>query len=293
MAFNVTGLTEYVEQHNEDLLVKAILGGDMFADISIQTGVKKTSALNILDVGVSLADGTACGFSPSGRDTFTQREITVSPLKVNKEWCTKDLDSKWMGYKVNTAANNDALPFEEDLLNQINLKVQSLIGFNLWQGNVSGSGYDSFDGIMKIAGTTPVTIGASDTISEAVNKVYMAIPEAVLEDAVIYVSPAAYRTLVQELTTANLFHVNAQEGEGSFLLAGTNTRVIKNNYLSGTKHIYAVNPKNIYFGTDLESDSEEYDLFYSKDNRTWRLVIEFKAGVQIGFLDEVVYGIHN
>ena len=293
MAFNVSSLTNYVEQHNEDLLVKAILGGDMFKDISLQTGVKKTSALNILDVGVTLGDGTNCGFSASGADTFSQREITVSPLKVNKEWCSKDLTAKWTGYKVNTAANNDVLPFEEDLLEQVNEKVQSLIGFNIFQGNVVGSGYDSFNGLLTITGTTEVTIDVADSVSEAVNKVYMAIPETVLENAVIYVAPATYRVLVQELIAANLFHVNATEGEGSFILAGTNTKVIKNNFLSGTKHIYACDPKNIYFGTDLESDSEEYDLFYSKDNRTWRLVIEFKAGVQLGFTDEVVYGVHN
>ena len=41
-------------------------------------------------------------------------------------------------------------------------------------------------------------------------------------------------------------------------------------------------------GVDLINDKEEFDLFYSKDDRVWKLVIEFVLGFQIAFPDEMV-----
>jgi hypothetical protein len=59
--------------------------------------------------------------------------------------------------------------------------------------------------------------------------------------------------------------------------------------LTGTKAIIAARKSNLVFGTDLESDLETYDLWYSKDNREARFESIFRAGVQVRFPDQVVY----
>ena len=38
----------------------------------------------------------------------------------------------------------------------------------------------------------------------------------------------------------------------------------------------------------MEGDYEAYDLFWSQDDRLYKLVIEFKAGVQIAFPNEFI-----
>lgn len=296
MAYNATGLTDYVEQNNLPLLSEAIVGGEFMEEFNIQTGIKATSSLNYLDVDVTLQDGTACGFNALGGDTFTQRDITVTPLKVNKTWCPKDLTAKWMGYTVKTAANGQELPFEQYLLGEVNKKVQSLIGFNLWQGDTvtSGATYSDFDGVLTITGTTELTgVTSGMSVYDATLYVYNNIPANVIDNAVIYMGMDSYRTFIQNILAKNLFQVDAQEGDFTYVLPASNIRVKGINYLNGTKKIVATDPKNIYIGTDMEGDYEAYDLFWSQDDRLYKLVIEFKAGVQIAFPDEFIKTTHN
>ena len=47
---------------------------------------------------------------------------------------------------------------------------------------------------------------------------------------------------------------------------------------------------NLFYATDLQGDEEKFELWYSQDNREFRLAIEFIAGVQYAFGDEIVLG---
>ena len=40
----------------------------------------------------------------------------------------------------------------------------------------------------------------------------------------------------------------------------------------------------------MMNDEEKFELWYSQDFREFRLAIEFNAGVQVAFPDEVVLG---
>jgi hypothetical protein len=59
--------------------------------------------------------------------------------------------------------------------------------------------------------------------------------------------------------------------------------------LNGTGAILAADPANLYYGVDMQDDSESFDLWYSKDNSEFRLKISFNAGTQIAFPDQVIY----
>ena len=77
------------------------------------------------------------------------------------------------------------------------------------------------------------------------------------------------------------------------MLPGTNIRVIGVNGLNDTaSYDYAIagSLSNMFYGTDLENGEELFDIWYSKDNREFRLAIEFTAGVQVAFQDEIVLG---
>ena len=47
---------------------------------------------------------------------------------------------------------------------------------------------------------------------------------------------------------------------------------------------------NLFYGVSADEDSDTFDLWYSKDNREFRLAINFIAGVQVAFPNEVVLG---
>ena len=95
------------------------------------------------------------------------------------------------------------------------------------------------------------------------------------------------------LASANLYNYKPEVGaEMELVIPGTSTKVYGLAGLNGTKTIIAgVLNENIFYGVDMEGDEETFDLWYSKDNQEFRLAINFAAGVQVAFPDQVVlYG---
>ena len=99
-AINLTGLSTYVDQKSDELLTKAILGAKTLDVIDVMLDVKYKAPLNYLDSTVVFADASTCGWDASGADVFTQRTIEVSPIKINKEWCARDMRKYWMNYQL-------------------------------------------------------------------------------------------------------------------------------------------------------------------------------------------------
>lgn len=293
MAFDVTKIKAYVDEQKIPLLKKTIFGAESVKDFAKQLGVKYKDALNILTVSAPLADGSTCGFSASGDDAFTQRILEVKPLKVNKEWCPKALLNYWNGYLVNVGATRQNLPFEEYLTSEVIRNVNEQIEKIAWVGDASLG----VKGIIDIASgeteVVDVTLEAAQSAYDKIMAVYNAIPSEVLDKAVIYVGLDMFRSFVQDMVTKNLYHYSAGEGtdvKAEFIIPGTSTRIKAANGLNGTKKIVAVNPEEVYVGTDMLDDSEVYDMWFDQSSRTYRMDIEFNFGVQIAYPNRVVLG---
>ena len=95
-----------------------------------------------------------------------------------------------------------------------------------------------------------------------------------------------------EVTTSEDIHAvclfETLEGAMEYMLPGTNVRVIAVPGMADDKAV-AGRLSNFFYGTDLESDMETFDLWYSKDNREFRIDVSFIAGVQIAYPSEVAY----
>ena len=116
----------------------------------------------------------------------------------------------------------------------------------------------------------------------------MAIPEQLLDKAVIFVPVATFREFMQDLVEANYFHYDPQnQNFDSFLFPGTNVRVQKVNGLED--YIIAADPNNLFFGFDIEDAPSTFDVWYSKDDRVERVAVEWNQGAQIAYPDEVVF----
>lgn len=120
---------------------------------------------------------------------------------------------------------------------------------------------------------------------------YMAIPEEALEGATILIGADDFRAYVQALVAQNLYHYDPAHPVDVVYIPGTNVAVRKANGLNGTHKLIAGQlDKNFFYGCDMVNDEEKFDFWYSKDNREFRLAIEFNAGVQVAFPDMVVMG---
>ena len=293
---NVNAITGYTEEHSAELISKSILGGNSARLFNLQTGVKGDQALNLMDVDVEFQDGSNCGWTESGSTEFSQRIIHPAVLKVNMAFCDKKLLKTWMQHMVKIAAGTETLPWEEKWTGDIVANVQDKLEKMIYQG-ASGQ-TNEFEGIISIldaasAETVNVSIASGTTAYAAIKAVAAKIPAAV-KDPVILVSLEMYNEYMQDLVGANLYHYNPGDGANEYKLPGTSIRVIGVAGLNGASasydYIIGANLKNLVYAVDLEGDSEKFDLWYSKDNREFRLDIEFLGGTQVALPSEVAYG---
>lgn len=284
MAFDASKLKAYVDEKKFGLLKAAEFGTPSVQDFAIQTGIKSQAAINRLDVSSPLQDGSSCGFNASGDDTFSQRIIEVKPLKVNKEWCPKTLLKYWANYLVNAGAKRQDLPFEQYLTDEIVKNVQEQIEKIVWQGD-TGLGIKGILGILGDTQETDVvkaTFTGGQSAYDKVMAMYNAIPVGALDKAVVYLGMDDFRTFIQDMVAKNLYHYTAGEGlQTEFIIPGTGTKIKAAQGLNGTGKMAALVPDEVYVGCDYEDDDEQFDLFFSNDDRVWKLVIEFALGVQI------------
>ena len=293
MAINTSSLTAYVSDNREKLISKAVIGAKSASKFNLVTGVKGAQKLNLLDTTVSLQDGSACGWTEAGTSKLSQRTIDAKPIKVNQSFCDKQLLATSLNYEVKVAAGQKTLPFEEEFVNGVIDGVAAEVEKTIWQGDTSKGTLNRFDGLIKIlsgatvAGTYAIQSG--DTVSTIVSKTYALIPSAAYEagNVVMYMGSDMYRTWIQELiANGNLVISNAVEEVAmpdSLLIPGTNVRVEGVAGLDGTKKVYASYADNFIYGTDMQGDEEKAEMWYSQDNREFRLAVEFVSGVQVAF----------
>lgn len=298
MSYNVSGLTNYIETNKEVILKDAILGsglkGETIPMLRKQLGVKTSERLNYLDVTPAIQPVTGCGFSAQGSTVFSERDIVTAQAKVNDEWCAEQLLNKFAEYKVRIGANEQEMPFEAEITDQIVKGVQKDIERQIWVGDKSNS--DLVDGFVTIAlgadSASTITGATANGASayEAIRQAYMLIPEEWVDNAVIFVSPAIFREYVQDLVDANLYHYDpAFSGElTEMFLAGSDVKVRKTFGLTGDNHIYASVADNMVYGTDFENNKEEVDGWYSKDDDVYRLKMRFNFGCNTLYPDAVV-----
>ena len=288
----VTGITGYVEEHKSDLLSKAMLDGKSRRAWNLMTDVKGPTTLNIMDTNVVFGE-LSCGWNESGSTELSQRILTPKALEVNMAFCDKNLLSTYAQYEVKVAAGLETLPFEEKWTGQILRSINEQLEHMLYFGTGSGA---SFEGIVPIlsgeASTVKVSAVTSASAYEFLKDVAKAIPVKV-KNPVILVGTPLYREFMQDLVSANLFHYDPANGENEYKLPGTDIRVIAVDGLIDENQTIAIaaNMENLVYGVSADSDNDTFDLWYSKDNREFRLAINFIAGVQTAFPDEVVLGV--
>lgn len=293
--FLVTSLPDYV-QTNRDILVKSfgLVGTGTRARIGLQTGIKKDAYLNYLDLTPTFQDGSDCAFNPLDEITLSQREINTAPIKVDGQICPETLLGKYAEYLVRINATENDLPFEryiiDALIAQINKGIEKLI----WVGDSSGT--DPIDGFLtQFSADSDVITATLTSIADAytaVKTVYFAMPEETLDKGgVIFVDPAIFRALLNDLVVLNYYHYDMGNGNPEeILLPGTDVRVVKTPGLASTNAIVGTFAENLVYGTDMENDHEDIDLWWSQDDRVFKYQVKWNSGVAYHFPDQIVLG---
>jgi hypothetical protein len=302
--YNVAGLQPYVDEQREDLIHRSVTEAQTLQYIAIQQGIKGSEELKLLNDSIVYQTGD-CSMSPSGDTIFTDRAISVETIGYLKRFCQKDLAGFWtqLALRPGAMAEDKTLPFEQILINYLlelhAFELEKLI----WQGNkASGAGnlafMNGFNQFLTVANgcvdlnTTfgPTTIDATnafDIFYEAFTNTPANIAEG--QDFICFTGRSNFNFLLKNLVDLNLYNYNPNQIAtlNELLLPGTNMRIVKVNGLNGTTKIYTGRASHFFFGTDLSSDFESYDLWYSFDDDVIYLRSKFRAGVQVPFLNQV------
>ena len=303
MAYNVAGLTAYVDEHKLDLIVASTVGARTASLINKQTGIKGSATINIMDSPITF-QADDCAWNSAGTTTFTQRTITVGDIKVNETFCNKDLDGYYLQSMLRPGANEEAkdMPFEQIFMEEKAANMAYELEKAIWQGDTGGAGnLVFFDGLLKLIDAASPVDGNVDGVVTAtgintanvIDILYgmrSVIPEAILDkdDLKIFVGTDTFRKYEEAIFAANLFHYTSENTDMELPLVGSsNLKVVAVGGLTGTNRIIASRTSNLFLGMDLEQDEERFDLFYSQDNRQLRLDVSFKMGTQVAFPTEV------
>lgn len=295
----INSLPEYVEQNRLPLLRNLVIGNRSAKEFNLQTGIKGETAINYLNTEITFGDGSTCVWAPTGTSTLSQRTIKPGYIKVNMTFCDKDLLKTFANHEVRIAAGQKTLPFEEDFIKGVAENIAANLEKAMWQGDTQSldPNLSKFDGIEKIvsneASAIDVTVNSNDTATSILMAVYNAMPEELLanKEVIVYMKASLYRQYIQELiANGNLVittGVNDVAMPASILMPGTNVRVIPVEGMAN--YAIASFRDNFVYGVDMAGDSEKIDLWYSQDNREFRLAVEFIAGVQVVYPELVVY----
>jgi len=304
MAFDLTGLPAYVDEQREELIERLVFKGKTLPMLAPLTGVKSATDVHRLNDSVIFADGDSCGFTATGDTTLSRRTLTVGRIKVNKSWCPEELEAKWTQIRLRAGSYYD----ENDLfaeiataaINRINSQMETAI----WQGDTTSGNQNllHFDGFLKLisagSGYTTATGSGSLAINDTnirtiMQNIYNDIPAELLDylddDLVLFAGNDTIRTYQIKLANDNLYHYNGEEQDFDLMVENTRLKATGVPGLNGTDKIVVARKSNMFYGTDLENDYENFDLWYSKDDQVIKMASKWKAGVQFGHLEEVVY----
>lgn len=304
MAFDVSGLSDYVKQNMDELVGAVVLNARTMEVVGMQPGIKGSATLDRMETDAQLQSDAACGFNSLGTTVFTQRIITVAPIKVQEDLCIKTLNKKWIAYKLAAGSKDDAIPFEEFYTSQKTKKINHANDIALWQGDTASGNaqLNKYDGFLKIIdGATGVitgNTGGKTSITAAnvreVIEVDMCenIPDALLLSENLYLVCGfdTFKKYTKALRDANLYHMTAENTQSmSMPVYGfENVVLFALPGLTGTDRLIAYQKENLVVGTDLEGEEEQYDMWYSRDDDVVKFSAKWKLGTQIQIPEQIV-----
>jgi len=303
MAFSLASLTAYTDQERLPLITKAVFSARTASLFTKQVGIKSAATLNLMDTDAAFQSGTACGWNvagaASGTTTFSQRTITVAPLKIQEALCPRSLEQYWMQTQLTQGSTYDGVPFEQAYAEQKALRIAEALENAIWSGSTLVTGMLT---ILNAASGSTVSgnTGAVSSIITTANaiqifdNIYNRIPQAILtrNDLVIFCGWDVFRTLIGALksNTGVMYNQVDLQGlaDGDIIYPGTNVRVVAVPGLLGYNRLVCSYLGNFFYGTDLLSDEERFELFWSRDNDEVRFQAALKIGVQTAYPDLVV-----
>jgi len=312
--FTVTGLTTYIKENADDIYVAAITKAEtlQIPGISIMAGIKNAEKLTLFANTAPFQVGGTCAFNASGTSTFSNRTLTVSPLKINDTFCPEDLQIKFLSTKLVAGSNYDSMPFEKLITDSIVANIQIGTEQAIWKGDTDSVGSNvlkQYNGWLKtIDAASPIYATATAAITTGniigiMDEIYTLIPAALLNNPqkplYSFMGWDTFRKLVIAEKNANAYHfdVAGAYATGEMTLPGSGLKVKAvhglDNFQLGElvgyrDRIVTTWAGNLFYGCDLTNEEDTVKSWYSMDDQNIKVSVKWKSGTQIAYGSEIV-----
>jgi hypothetical protein len=307
MAFDVTGLTSYVDEQAMALIVQSVAGGNLAQYATLQTGVKGPTTINLLDTDATFQDA-GCGRSASGTTTLSQRTITPNAIAVYEDLCMADLEATYLNHQLRAGVTGELeeIPFAEQYFALKIAKIVKQIAVKDWTG-VAGAG--SYNGLAAQSTAVPeinpasagplVAAASGNGVIAAFGKMAENMDEDIAgaDDIKLFCGMDLFLTYQRAIADGNYFHyvVDGQVGNELPLVGFPQVTVVGTVGLSGINPTggagdvvaYLTRASNIVIGVDLpDEEANDYRAWYSEDDRIFKTSFCFRRGINWAFPTE-------
>jgi hypothetical protein len=271
----------------------------MIENVKFKSNIQRMAGTGALVVDAS------CDFQTSGTLALTEKVLEPRNQQVNLELCKKTLLDSWEALEMRAGAGAPPpASFDDYVISYMGEIIAQATEESVWNGAGATGDFQGFlntNGYLMPTGTnadaTVVQSSASAAYTAAniianlqtLTADMAANVSAILrkEDLHIYMSPKTYALYVSAVST--LGYVNAYNMNGDYAPVFEGYKIAVCNGMVDNQ-LVAAQKSNLYFGTDLLSDSTRIDLidmsFTGSDNM--RLVCRYSAGVQSGVGADIV-----
>lgn len=296
MSFDVSALSQYVENNSKQIVTKCITGAQtaqlLIQNKSVQSGLKGASALLKMDSDVNFLDGSTCTRTSLGTTTLTNKTITVVPIKDNQDLCSKTLWNNYFNQFLlagETPQEQMDSQFAQSIMDYRAKKISTTVESMLWQGDTTipssaaTANYRFINGILKLhtSGGGSSLAATGSTVVEQLQNVFMNTPIAVRtqDDFRIFIGSDILAKYNLALAAKNLYQPTTDN-----TLWGTTAKIFAVDGLNGTGKVFASRISNIVLGLDGVSDMDKAEFRYSIE--TTKYYVDFAFGIGVALYNE-------
>jgi hypothetical protein len=305
MGLNVAALGDFNNEVAGKIVLQTVYKGNTAEYVSIQENIKYQEPLNKIAVDPYFQGGDTVT-SPSGSAVFSQRNITVTKRTAFDQWNLQTLTQKYLGISaLPEGSYEETFSLLNDLTTELVAKAQQSNDDFIWNavggaefaGSTVTAEADGFKtlisgstaGVNSATGVSATAITGS-TAYEQLTGMISSIDANVADapDLTFFCGISVFQRIINGLTTQNLFHfdpttVKSRGGYYEVPLPGYPNVVIVGGWgLRNSERVVLGPASDMYVGTDLVSDTSNYQLWYDINSDTLKYRLRNKLGTQIG-----------
>lgn len=297
LSADVSALGAYVDMIGSGEILEALAGSARTIKyITAQAGVNAPTNIHLMETTGAFGDGLSCELNDNTKFTFTDRVLTPAFVKQESVICDSEFQGKWLAYNSRYSANDQALSFEEVMMNSFQENVGKNLENWIWNGGtINSTNYDGLVDIIEADGTQVKAGSTADTYG-MIESLVMAIPAEQFNETEIFVSPAVMRELKRDLLKNDfrLTDLDFTNGAGevdaqTLKLPVYGTLIHAVDGLAGNTKAYAVVPAHTVYGYSVDGPNVNVKAIFDDITEKHILRAKLAIAVQIAFPAETFY----